>query len=102
MVKKAERCASNEINITRTVRRTYALAEVVSVHAATSACEGFGRKNTNEIPSLQSRSGFLNYCGSVAPLVLKSFTADVPKKNMNWNAISMMTTSEMLQSRAHQ
>ena len=35
-------------------------------------------------------------------LVLRSFTAAIPKKNMNWNAISMMTTSKMLQSRAHQ
>ena len=30
-------------------------------------------KNTNEIPSLQSRSGFLNYCGTVAPFRVEFF-----------------------------
>ena len=33
-----------KINIARTVRRTYALVEVVSVHAAASARNGFGQK----------------------------------------------------------
>ena len=92
-----------KINIARTVRRTCALVEVVSVHAAASACEGFGQINElSETPGLQSRSGLLNCCGGIATFVLKSFTAAIPKKNMNWSAISMMTTSKMLQSRMHQ
>ena len=38
------------------------------MHAAASACEGFGPKTTQmRFPALQSRNGFLNYCGSVAP-----------------------------------
>ena len=73
-VKRAKRVRAMKINIARNVRRTYALVEVVSVHAAASACEGIGKKHLiNETPGLQSRSGLLNCCGSIAPFRAEIF-----------------------------
>ena len=73
-VKRSKGVRAMKINIARTVRRTCALVEVVSVHAAASACEGFGQINEiNETPGLQSRSGLLNCCGGIAPFRAEIF-----------------------------
>ena len=73
-VKRAKRVRAMKINIARTVRRTYALVEVVSVHAAASACEVLGQKNKlNETRGLQSRSGLLNCSCSIAPFGAEIF-----------------------------